>query len=79
MVLIPCFVIPTGDEHNIKGFFVKFVERSEDFNNCSWGTALITYMCDGIRESKIDEKKKCNQRQPLGCIGKLTSSFFLNN
>jgi len=33
MVLIACFVIPIGSANNMKGDFVKFVERLEDVDN----------------------------------------------
>ncbi|PNX95656.1 hypothetical protein L195_g018849 [Trifolium pratense] len=33
LVLIACFVIPTYHNHNIKGDFVKFVEKLEDVDN----------------------------------------------
>jgi hypothetical protein len=55
LVLIACFVFPTGDEHNINGGFVKFVERLEDVDNYAWGEALLTFLYNGIRKWKADK------------------------
>ncbi|WJX31406.1 hypothetical protein P8452_19835 [Trifolium repens] len=55
LVLIACFVFPTGDEHNINGGFVKFVERLEDVDNYAWGEALLAFLYNGIRKWKADK------------------------
>jgi hypothetical protein len=58
MVLISCFVIPTGDESTIKGDYVQFVEKLEDVDNYAWGAALLAYLYEGIRKWKEVGNKK---------------------
>jgi hypothetical protein len=58
MVLIACFVIPTGDESTIKGDYVQFVEKLEDVDNYAWGAALLAYLYEGIRKWKEVGNKK---------------------
>ena len=58
MVLIACFVIPTGSVNNMKGDFVKFVERLEDVDNYAQAARLLTLLYNGIHKWKVVENVK---------------------
>jgi hypothetical protein len=58
LVLIACFVIPTGDNHRINRNFVKYVDKLDEVDNYAWGAALLAFLHDGI----IKWKKEGNQK-----------------
>lgn len=58
LVLIACFVIPTGYKHQIKGDFVKYVDRLDQVDNYAWGAALLAFLHNGI----IEWNKEGNQK-----------------
>lgn len=58
LVLIACFVIPTGDKHQINLNFVKYVDKLDEVDNYAWGTALLAFLHDGIIKWKKGESRK---------------------
>ncbi|GAU32212.1 hypothetical protein TSUD_277920 [Trifolium subterraneum] len=69
LVLIACFVIPTGDKHQINRNFIKYVDKLDEVDNYAWG-ATLAFLHDGISKWKKEGSKKSLIRQPLGCTVK---------
>ncbi|WJX37773.1 hypothetical protein P8452_25504 [Trifolium repens] len=73
LVLIACFVIPTGDNHRINRNFVKYVDKLDEVDNYAWGAALLAFLHDGI----IKWKKEGNQKSLINGNLWVVLSVFL--